>query len=341
MSRYKRLTYLMVILMLLISSLSAFTVSAADASLTLGAQKEARPGDVFNVNLNISGGHKDLSSFSVTINYEVSKLNYKSCVKGGSVSSNTNYVISPSNGSVVIECTSDSIPSSILTLAVLSFEVKADAAVGEVKFYISSATNFNTAGENRTPLEVDSSFGTTNIIAPLSADATLSAFTVTGYGLSPSFNSTRTAYTLNVPYEITSLQLMTTATEATSKISVTGGTNLKVGTNTVRAVVTAPDGNTTKTYTILVTRQSDPSQSSSAVTSAVSSEVSSEAVSSSVISDFETSSATTVEPQDSITSLENKYERLEEKLFVVIVLFTVAISALVCYVVYLLIKSRK
>ena len=65
-------------------------------------------------------------------------------------------------------------------------------------------------------------------------------------------------------------------------------------------------------------------------------------LSSSQVTISETNEALNVvaDPYDELSSLQKKYERLEEKLFVVITLFIVVIAALLCYIVFLLIKSN-
>lgn len=81
------------------------------------------------------------------------------------------------------------------------------------------------------------------------------------------FTSETTEYTISVPYDTSSIAFTPTAVDASSVIKVNGdivmsGTtskniNLKVGSNTVVILVTAPDSSS-KTYTITVNRASEP-----------------------------------------------------------------------------------
>ena len=95
---------------------------------------------------------------------------------------------------------------------------------------------------------------------PASADATLSALTLSEGRLDPSFASTTETYTASVGFTVTQLTVTATATKADATISFTGAAanglvNLAVGSNNVISVkVTAPNGSTTKTYTVTVTR---------------------------------------------------------------------------------------
>lgn len=97
-----------------------------------------------------------------------------------------------------------------------------------------------------------------------SSDASLSALTTSSGALYPTFVSATTSYMLQVPAATTSITVIPTATQAYSTITVNGNTvtngnasaavALSLGTNTINVIVTAPDGTTTKTYTLSVTR---------------------------------------------------------------------------------------
>ena len=86
-----------------------------------------------------------------------------------------------------------------------------------------------------------------------SKDATLSALVVKSHVLSPTFNKNTENYTLTTSgtyLDFTTIK--PTESEATYK--VTGNENFTTGENTVTIEVTAPDGETKKTYTLTVTK---------------------------------------------------------------------------------------
>ncbi|PKL35386.1 MAG: hypothetical protein CVV44_21505 [Spirochaetae bacterium HGW-Spirochaetae-1] len=95
--------------------------------------------------------------------------------------------------------------------------------------------------------------------------ADLSAIALSQGTLTPSFTSGTLSYTAEVANAITSLTVTPTTAESHAMIDVNGvaatsGTavtvsNLLVGGNTIRIVVTAQDGTTTKIYTVTVTRK--------------------------------------------------------------------------------------
>jgi gliding motility-associated-like protein len=104
----------------------------------------------------------------------------------------------------------------------------------------------------------------TREVQPLSTDAGLSAIALSSGTLSPVFASATTNYSATVPFTTSSITLSPTRSEGTATIKVNGITvgsgtasgsiALAVGTNTISTVVTAGDGSTTKTYSIIITR---------------------------------------------------------------------------------------
>jgi hypothetical protein len=99
---------------------------------------------------------------------------------------------------------------------------------------------------------------------PLSANADLSALTVSAGSLVPSFASATLNYTDNVSNATSSITVTPTTADANATVTVAGnavtsGTAsapiaLNVGLNNIQVVVTAQDGTTMQTYTIGVTR---------------------------------------------------------------------------------------
>ncbi|MYF12626.1 MAG: sulfatase-like hydrolase/transferase [Gammaproteobacteria bacterium] len=111
-----------------------------------------------------------------------------------------------------------------------------------------------------------------------SSDATLSGLsltwddggTETGIALDPTFNASTTAYTASVAHGVDQVTIKGTKGDGGAKVDYFDGTDtaltdadgnaagfqvaLGVGTNTIKAKVSASDGETTQTYTVLVTR---------------------------------------------------------------------------------------
>lgn len=93
-------------------------------------------------------------------------------------------------------------------------------------------------------------------------NAYLSKLQVNQEGLTPNFNKTKTNYAITVGENVDSLKVTATPEASTSKVSVTGNTNLKNGDNKIYITVIAQDG-TKKVYTITVTKTADAAKSNS------------------------------------------------------------------------------
>lgn len=111
----------------------------------------------------------------------------------------------------------------------------------------NEAAGSNTGNNNNT--------GSNTNAAALSADNSLKTLTISPGTLSPAFKGSTTKYTAAVDNSVTSIAVSATPVNEKATIeSVTGNTNLAVGTNVVKIVVKAENG-TTATYKITVTRQ--------------------------------------------------------------------------------------
>ncbi len=136
-------------------------------------------------------------------------------------------------------------------------------------------------GETTISVEVTAEDGettqtyTVTITRTASADATLSALSLSGVTLTPAFASGTTEYTASVGHAVTETTVTATASDANASVEVTpedadDGTSgdqvtLEVGETTISVEVTAQDGVTTQTYTVTVTRAGSGDASLSAL----------------------------------------------------------------------------
>ncbi|WP_395737657.1 cadherin-like beta sandwich domain-containing protein [Prosthecobacter sp.] len=108
------------------------------------------------------------------------------------------------------------------------------------------------------------SYSSTGTFTTLSNNPNLSGLVISTGTLSPSFASGTTSYTVTVADTLSSLTVTPTVAQANASVKVngtavnsgsaSGAISLGYGANTITTVVTAQDGTTTKTYTIVVTR---------------------------------------------------------------------------------------
>ena len=104
--------------------------------------------------------------------------------------------------------------------------------------------------------------------ATISTNANLSNLTLSSGTLNPVFAASTTSYTASVSNATSAITLTPTVAESNATVtvnntsvtsgSVSGPVSLAVGSNTITVKVTAQDGVTTNTYTIIVTRAAAP-----------------------------------------------------------------------------------
>lgn len=83
----------------------------------------------------------------------------------------------------------------------------------------------------------------------------LKSLKINGYALNEEFDNEKLNYTADIPNEIDTISIEATPEDG-NKVTIKGGTNLKVGGNTVRVTVKDDDGNS-KVYEIIVTRSEE------------------------------------------------------------------------------------
>lgn len=93
---------------------------------------------------------------------------------------------------------------------------------------------------------------------PLGDDPSLSALTISDGTLNPVFTPSVTDYAASVPHDTDNIDVSVTASDSDASVTINGGvdtnTPLSVGDNTISILVTAENGTTKRTYTIVVTR---------------------------------------------------------------------------------------
>ena len=102
------------------------------------------------------------------------------------------------------------------------------------------------------------------VTAPVtySKDATLSSLNIAPGELTPAFAADVTEYTAVVGADVEKLTISAPANHDKANVAVSGNEALQIGENTITCKVTAEDGETVKTYTILVTKtESAPTES--------------------------------------------------------------------------------
>ena len=146
------------------------------------------------------------------------------------------------------------------TLFTASFTAK--NIFGKYTFSLSDDSSLF-VGENEEPEKVDFDVTGSDVTITSADDATLASLAVSAGTLNPAFAPDVTSYDLGEVSNSTSRLVITAATnneDATITYTCNGkssnnSVSLDVGENTIKVVVTAADGTTTKEYTITVTRK--------------------------------------------------------------------------------------
>lgn len=146
-------------------------------------------------------------------------------------------------------------------LFTVSFEVSDLEPDTEV---VVSVTDIKvSAGAEAEAEALESASYSVSITPPKSDVNTLSSLTVSNGTLSPAFKPDIATYTMSVPFSVTKLTLKYEKTDSKSKIKVTNPELVAGETTKVTIKVTAESGKS-KTYTISVKRDKDPSYTPSA-----------------------------------------------------------------------------
>ncbi len=210
-----------------------------------------KPGGEVTVYIKAEGIREDsLNAYTVNLQYDSSKLEYKS-----STSENSN--INPVNPIVITKGNVSTI-SNNETLATIVFGVKSNAQAGSTNLTLTSS------GVNALTGPVDAK-NITNIssminINALGTDASLSSLKIPNTTLTPKFDKNVTEYSADIK-DITEITINAAATDSNAKIMISDNyKNLVKGENIIKISVTAENGAATKTYTIKVNLTMTPTE---------------------------------------------------------------------------------
>jgi len=178
----------------------------------------------------------------------------------GTVGSTVTYTTSVSNAVAAVTVTATTVDPTA-TIKVNGVAVASGTASGSIALVAGSNTiNTVVTAQNGITTETYAIIVTR---AP-STNAALAKLAISAGTLSPVFATGTYSYTTSVSNATASVKVTPTTSDATATLAVNGtavtsGTAsgiiaLVVGTNTIKTIVTAQDGVTTKTYTVMVTR---------------------------------------------------------------------------------------
>lgn len=243
----KKIEKIMVIFVVLICILVGYGQIVA-AGCLLNGPGTVRAGDTITLTLNISAG--TMYGLEGEIQYDASILTFagieagaagwKAEISGNKLLAYDDTLSNPlGNGQAVLN---------------IKFNVNGQAATGTA---INVSVNNIVATAGSSDINIGNVSYSVSVAPPLSGNNALKTLSVEGLGLTPAFSAGTTTYDLGeVEYDVASLNIIATAEDTASRISISG-TSLNVGDNTIYITVTAENGNT-KTYSIKVKRKQNP-----------------------------------------------------------------------------------
>ena len=255
----KRLTaMLMVVFMFIVAvPMQMLTSHAATGKITF-SDPTATVGEQVSVKMKIaSSDGSALGASDVRLQYDSSALEF---VSGTSANGGA--------GSIRVIGAMESANQTTFTFTLKFKALKA----GTTNIKVTSQEVYGANSQVVTIDHVGSSAVKVAAPATYSKDATLSGLTISPGELTPAFSSDVTEYTAVVGADVEKLTVSAPATHGKASVSVNGNEGLQLGDNTITCKVTAEDGETTKTYTILVTKTEElPTESEGEVSAPITS----------------------------------------------------------------------
>ena len=253
--RLKRLAAMFMVLFLCIAAvpMQMLTAHAATGKITF-SDPSVTVGEQVSVKMKIaSSDNTALGASDVRLQYDSSALQFLSgtSANGGA-------------GSIRVIGAMESENQTTFTFTLKFKALKA----GTSNIKVTSQEVYDANSQVVTIDHVGSS--AVKVTAPVtySKDATLSGLTISPGELTPAFSADVTEYTATVGADVEKLTVSAPATHDKASVSVSGNEGLQIGENTITCKVKAEDGETTKTYTILVTKTEELPTESADETSA-------------------------------------------------------------------------
>ncbi|MBQ1189775.1 MAG: cadherin-like beta sandwich domain-containing protein [Lachnospiraceae bacterium] len=253
--RLKRLAAMFMVLFLCIAAvpMQMLTAHAATGKITF-SDPSVTMGEQVSVKMKIaSSDNTALGASDVRLQYDSSALQFLSgtSANGGA-------------GSIRVIGAMESENQTTFTFTLKFKALKA----GTSNIKVTSQEVYDANSQVVTIDHVGSS--AVKVTAPVtySKDATLSGLTISPGELTPAFSADVTEYTATVGADVEKLTVSAPATHDKASVSVSGNEGLQIGENTITCKVKAEDGETTKTYTILVTKTEELPTESADETSA-------------------------------------------------------------------------
>lgn len=216
----------------------AFTSFAASAKISF-SDPSANIGDEFDMKVKVTGDADLSASSKVTLSYDPAYLEFVSgdYTDGGA-------------GTLVVKGATEQTGKEYVYVLKFKALSAGSTTVGikDSEIYDSSENSMDIAHAGS---------GTVTIAgdADSSVNANLAGLKISPGVLTPAFTPEVTDYTTVVGEDCEKIAVSAPTADSNAKVVISGNAELQMGENTIECKVTAQDGSTTKTYTIVVTKK--------------------------------------------------------------------------------------
>ncbi len=246
----KKLICAITVLTLLFSTVFCITTFAANPSASLTGPGTLRAGDKITLTFKLNG--TGVYGFQGELSYNSSQLT----LSGTSQKIASPWVVEFTGNTFVAYDNNLSTPiNSNKAIFTVTFTVKNVAAGTNIK--VSCTEVKASVGEKQEITNVGTVSYNKTVSAPLSTNTNLKSLTVDNATISPAFSAAKTSYTASVPFSVLRLNISAIAEDGKSSVKI-NSPNLTAGGTTKATVTVTAESGAKKTYTITVTRESDP-----------------------------------------------------------------------------------
>lgn len=200
----------------------------------------AETGNEVTVNMKITAGeNENINSSNVMLSYDPQSMQF---IEGTGATGDAGSI------RVVGEAQGNNSAEMAFTLKFRALKP------GSTTIAVSTQEVYNRDGQIVSVGQVGSSTVTITGEAVAGATADLADLQVSPGTLSPAFSPETDSYTVMVGGDVDTVMVSASAADTGASVAVSGNEGLQIGDNEVLCVVTAADGQTTKTYRIMVTK---------------------------------------------------------------------------------------
>lgn len=239
------------IMLITIGIIFAITIKSNAANLSISTSKSSvSPGETFTVTVTLNGGAGPISASASNGSGSGSQWLENSSLSFSCTAGNSGTVSIYASGTVGDFATEEDVKvSNSKNVTIVQPETKPETSTQSKPSNNNQTTKPSTNTSKPTKTETT----TTKTETKKSTDSSLAVLAVEEGTISPEFSKDIKEYTMEVPNEVTVLNITATPNDSNAKVEISGNLELIEGENTVTVTVVAEDGSKTD-YIIKVTR---------------------------------------------------------------------------------------